>query len=58
MQKIINAEWEPLPSEPSNEQFALPTESWLTASCNDSQPLPTLGIDAIFMGESLDFPRP
>ena len=44
---IIDASWQPLPDIPSLEQFALPTEEWLSRQVNYGEPLPQSGIEAI-----------
>ena len=44
---IIDASWQLLPDVPSSEQFALPTEEWLSRQVNDGGPLPQSGVEAI-----------
>jgi len=45
--KVINATWTPLPAETTANRFPLPNEKWLCDQCNDGDPLPQTGIEAI-----------
>lgn len=58
IQAVLNASWGPLPSDTSDSQSGLPTETRLAEICHASQPLPSSGLLAILAPPALEIVLP